>query len=220
MEDKTLKKNTLHRLKSKLIEKKYEYHIKEYTNIIHLLENYIECLKTINTLYSRADIESIKYGGTSYPDTLFRNEQIYRHKFFATVIGIIDGWQRELKGFNENDEYAEELNLIYNLRERVLNDYKINSNLIDPKLIIKALENIPCYENFNIDISNIKNDNDIKLYLEFIESYIKGINNYRVCGLREIFDIYTRLLKDLNKCKRNNKNKVYKLKKDNSSEND
>ena len=83
MKDKTLKKYTLHRLKSKLIEKKYEFLIKYDTNIISLLENYIENLKTINTLYSRADIESSKYGGTSYPDTLFRNEQIYRHKFFA-----------------------------------------------------------------------------------------------------------------------------------------
>ena len=218
MEDKTLKKYTLHRLKSKLIEKKYEFLIKYDTNIISLLENYIENLKTINTLYSRADIESSKYGGTSYPDTLFRNEQIYRYKFFALVLGMIDGWKMELMKFNKDNEYCKELNLISNLRERVLYDYKINSNIIDPKFIINALENIPCYENFNIDISNIKNDNDIKLYLEFIESYIKGINNYRVCGLREVYDIYRRLLRVLNKCKRNNKNKVYKLKKDISND--
>ena len=81
MEDRTLKKYTLHRLKSKLIQKKYELFIKKDTNIIVLLENYIESLKNISTLYSRADIESLKYGGTYYPDTLFINEQIYRHKF-------------------------------------------------------------------------------------------------------------------------------------------
>ncbi len=52
------------------------------------------------------------------------------------------------------------------------------------------------------------------MYLEFIEAYIKGTNNYEACGLREIYNIYRRLLRDLNKCKRNNKNKVYKLKKD------
>lgn len=218
MKDKTLKKYTLHRLKSKLIEKKYESLIKNDINIIALLENYIENLKTINTLYSRADIESVKYGGTSYPDTLFRNEQIYRHKFFALFLGIIDGWQKELIKFNRDNEYVEELNLIYNLRERVLYDYKINSNVIDPKFIINTLENIPCYENFNNYINNIKNENDIKLYLEFIEAYIKGINNCRVCRLREIYNIYRRLLRDLNKCKRNNKNKVYKLKKDNSKD--
>jgi len=218
MKDKTLKKYTLHRLKSKLIEKKYEFLIKYDTNIISLLENYIENLKTINTLYSRADIESSKYGGTSYPDTLFRNEQIYRHKFFALVLGMIDGWKMELMKFNKDNEYCEELNLISNLRERVLYDYKINSNIIDPKFIINALENIPCYLHFTDNINNINNENDIKLYLEFIESYIKGINNYRVCGLREVYDIYKRLLRVLNKCKRNNKNKVYKLKKDISND--
>jgi len=218
MKDKTLKKYTLHRLKSKLIEKKYEFLIKYDTNIISLLENNIENLKTINTLYSRADIESSKYGGTSYPDTLFRNEQIYRHKFFALVLGMIDGWKMELMKFNKDNEYCEELNLISNLRERVLYDYKINSNIIDPKFIINALENIPCYLHFTDNINNINNENDIKLYLEFIESYIKGINNYRVCGLREVYDIYKRLLRVLNKCKRNNKNKFYKLKKDISND--
>ena len=131
MEDRSLMKYTLHRLKSKLIEKKYESLIKDDTNIIVLLENYIESLKTINTLYSRADIESSKYGGTSYPDTLFRNEQIYRHKFFALVLGMIDGWKMELMKFNKDNEYCKELNLISNLRERVLYDYKINSNIID-----------------------------------------------------------------------------------------
>lgn len=218
MEDRSLRKYTLHRLKSKLIEKKYESLIKDDTNIIVLLENYIESLKTINTLYSRADIESLKYEGTSYPDTLFRNEQIYRHKFFALVFGIIDERQNELINFNKDKECAEELNLIYNLRERVLNDYKKNSNIIDPKFIINALENIPCYLHFTDNINNINNENDIKLYLEFIESYIKGTNNYRVCGLKEIYDIYRRLLRKLNKCKRNNKNKVYKLKKDISND--
>ena len=214
MEDRTLKKNTLYRLKSKLIEKKYDAFIKDDTNIIILLENYIELLKTINTLYSRADIESIKYGGTSYPDTLFRNEQIYRHKFFAIVIGVIDGWNRELKSFNKNEECVQELSLIPKLRERILSDYRINSNITDPKLIMQTLENIPCYVCFDKDITTIQNDIDIKIYLEFMESYIKGINNYRVCGLKEIYDIYKRLLRSLNKCKRNNKNKVYKLKKD------
>ena len=218
MEDRSLRKYTLHRLKSKLIEKKYELFIKKDTNILSILENYIEILKTINTLYSRADIESLKYGGTSYQDTLFRNEQIYRHKFFALVLGMIDGWKMELMKFNKDNEYCEELNLISNLRERVLYDYKINSNIIDPKFIINALENIPCYLHFTDNINNINNENDIKLYLEFIESYIKGTNNYRVCGLKEIYDIYRRLLRKLNKCKRNNKNKVYKLKKDISND--
>ena len=199
MEDITFKKNTLHRLKSKLIEKKYESLIKNDTNIISLLEIYIEYLKTINTLYSRADIESIKYGGTSYPDTLFRNEQIYRHKFFALVLGMIDGWKMELMKFNKDDEYCEELNLISNLRYKVINDYKRNVSICDPKIIIKVLENIPCYEDFNLDIKNIKKENDIELYLEFIESNIKGINNYRVCGLKEIYNIYRRLLRELNK---------------------
>ena len=78
-------------------------------------------------------------------ETLFRNEQIYRHKFFALVLGMIDGWKMELMKFNKDNEYCEELNLISNLRERVLYDYKINSNIIDPKFIINALENIPCY---------------------------------------------------------------------------
>ena len=40
MEDLTLKKYTLHRLKSKLIEKKYEHCIKAETDICSLLENY------------------------------------------------------------------------------------------------------------------------------------------------------------------------------------
>ena len=217
MEDLTLKKYTLHRLKSKLIDKKYEHCIKAETDICSLIENYIENLKTINTLYSRADIESLKYGGTCYPDTLFRNEQIYRHKFFAMVIGIIDGWKMELMKFNNYNEYCEELNLIYNLRYKVINDYKRNVSICDPRIIIKVLEHIPCYEDFN---NNIKNENDIKIYLEFIESYIKGINNHGVCGLNDIYDIYKRLLKSLNKCKKNNKNKVYKLKKDNSTNND
>ena len=71
-----------------------------------------------------------------------------------------------------------------------------------------------------MNISTIRNESDTKLYLEFIESYIKGINNYPSFELYEIYNVYTNLMFNLEEYKRNNKNKVYKLKKDNSNEND
>ena len=37
------------------------------------------------------DIESIKYQGTSYPDTLLSNEIINRYNFYSIIIGYIDG---------------------------------------------------------------------------------------------------------------------------------
>ena len=40
---------------------------------------------------------------------------------------MIDAWKMELMKFNKDNEYCEELNLIYNLRERVLNKCKRNN---------------------------------------------------------------------------------------------
>ena len=46
------------------------------------------------------------------------------------------------------------------------------------------------------------------------------MNNYDYFELYEIYNIYTNLMFNLEEYKRNNKDKVYKLKKDNSSDND
>ena len=48
MKDKTLKKYTLYRLRTKIIEKKYEQNIKVTNDIVGLLENYIENKEEIN----------------------------------------------------------------------------------------------------------------------------------------------------------------------------
>ena len=220
MEDKTLKKYTLYRLRTKIIEKKYEQNIKVTNDIVGLLENYIQNLKNINILYTRADIESLKYGVTSYPDSLFRNEQIYRHKFFSIILGLVDGWYIKLKELNADNIYDSNINLLTSLRNKVLEDYKNTSLSCDLKIIKDFIEKIPCYINFNMNISTIRNESDTKLYLEFIESYIKGINNYPSFELYEIYNVYTNLMFNLEEYKRNNKNKVYKLKKDNSNEKD
>ena len=42
--------------------------------VIMLMNKYIDKLKEIDLIYTMADIESIKYKGTSYPDTLLLNE--------------------------------------------------------------------------------------------------------------------------------------------------
>lgn len=198
------KKHTFYRLKSKLLERKYEYLVKSDKDIFVLLETYVKNLKIINLLYSRADIESLKYGNTNYPDTLYRNRQIYNYKFYALILGLIDGY---LKEFNNK------IDLLKDFRKIVVDNFISTLSINDIKIISKTINNTPCYTNFSNDLNIIFNEREKGLYLEFISTYMIGFSNYFSVSLIEIPSRYTKLYDDLCAYKLKNENKVYKLRK-------
>ena len=83
----------LYKLKNKIIQKKYyknKLNDKNNSDIINLLNKYIDNQKLIDLIYTRADIEGIKYGNTNYPDTLIIDETINRYNFYSIILGYID----------------------------------------------------------------------------------------------------------------------------------
>lgn len=213
MENTDVKFNLL-RLKSLILQKKYSKNIDNSykNNIIFLMNQYINKLKEIDLIYTMADIESIKYNQTSYPDTLLNNETINRYNFYSIILGFIDGNIDYLKtkSYNENSLNNNKIYLLnlLNYRKIVINDINNNIYNSDPKILIDTINTVPCYKNFLNCFNNIYSYNN----LEIIISYTVGYINFDKFYYDEIYNEYLKLSEELNIFKNNNKQKVKKTK--------
>lgn len=223
MEDKFLKNMHLYRLKSMLLQRFYNIKLNNKKgDIFFLMRKYIDNLKEVDLLYTRADIESRKYDYTSYPDTLLKSEITNRFCFYSIVLGFIDSNIDNLNKYINLSKinniknltyYKNELINLYNFREMVLNDFNKTSHFSDPKLCVDTLNTFLCYKNFNNCYSYISTSIYTDTYvLDLINSYNIG---YKHCNKYTIYDIYENyifLITELNEYKNNNINKVKKVK--------
>lgn len=208
MEDNKNIKYNLYRLKSIIIQNKYNKNMKKYekdNNIIKKLKVSIDNLKEINLIYMYADIESLKNGSTKYPDNLIYNEMLNRNNFFAILLGFIDGNIEYIKKYESNLEHLSLFNLV---REEIVYDYDKNITICDSKKIIDFVhtKNIE----FKTFLEDINNNYDL-INLHFISNYLIGFYNFKKFNLLEVYSLYKDLLKELYNYKEINRTKTEKL---------
>lgn len=215
------KKFNLYILKSKLIQKKYMKEINEQTkntDLLYLMQKFVNRLKDIDLIYSRADIEYYKYDETFYPNSLLNDEIITRYKFCAIILGYIDA---NIMHFNKYKDEKEDLVKIFSFfRELILDNFNKSILNCDSKILIDIIHSNPSYINFDklfIEISN--NKYCFESELDVISSYAIGYKNYRKYNINQVYELYYKLSNELSIYKYNNKNEVQnirKLKKDSS----
>lgn len=203
-------KFNLYKLRSKLIHKKYYININNVDNnndIILLLNKYIDNLKMIDLIYARADIESLKYGYTSYPDTLFMNKIINYNNFYSIILGFIDA---NIDKLDDIKVQKETLITFLNCRKKILEDYKNRILVSNRNTIIDTMINTPSYLNFyNCFLETKKNICSYEL--DLIISYTIGYKNFNKYSLYDIYDIYIKLKNELENYENYNMKEVAKV---------
>lgn len=191
MQNENVKFN-LYRIKNIILQKKYFKNTQEKNindNMIKSMNKHMNNLKNIHLIYKTSDIEAIKYGSTSYPDTLFKDELINRYCFFSIILGFIDA----------NINYTNNDILYYTYLRNIICSDLINSKYnSDPKYLSDFLVN---------KLTN----NDIIFDKIIYSSYLIGYTNYNLYSIDYVYNEYLRLLNDFNKYKSNNIIEVNKI---------
>ena len=203
MKNDNVKLNLL-RLKSLILQNKYNKRINIECNnndIIFLMNKNIENLKLIDKIYTLADIESIRYGNTSYPDNLYINKLITFLCFFNIFIGFIDGNIDYLKNI-QNEEVDDVILNYKKIKNKIIRDCKSSTN--NNFFIVNR--------SFNTNINSLINLDNINK-LEVLKSYITGYINYNKYSLYDIYIEYSKLLNEFNDYIYTNRNNFEKVKK-------
>ena len=210
MENNKVKFN-LYRLKSLIIQNKYNNNLIN-DNFLNIMNKNIKNLKQINLIYTRADIESLKYGSTSYPDTLLYNEILHRYNFFGLILGFIDANIMFLNKNNEEDKNL--LTFLIDFRNQVIIDFKNSISICEKKGLTDLVLNNPCYKNFIEAFTNSDDDYDL-IQINFISNYALGYWNFNKNNIDEILYSYNNSINELNYYKKTNQNMVEKIRRKN-----
>ena len=209
-------KKYIYKLKSEVIHNKFYKNIERLNkeeNIIKLMNIYIKNLKEINLIYTRADIEELNYNKTKYPDKLFSNDIKNRYRFFAIILGFLDGNIDFInKRISTDDNVDNTIASIFKFRNNITNDFKRFISLADCNTLKETILTTPCYKNFNNCLERIttcKCNNLIQL--DLINAYLIGYKNYNSYSIYEIYSTYLTLLEDLESYKISNEKRVNKL---------
>lgn len=208
-------KLNLYKLKSKMLHRKYNIKLikeKNNTDIIFLLNKYIYNLKEINNIYKRADIESLKYNDTNYPDTIYNNYIVNYYSFYITIIGYIDGNIDTIKrNIKENIVI---LDIFNNFRETIINDLKSNKEIYTIKIIDNLINTNPCYLNITNYFNEIKYDIYSKnIELDIILSYINGYKKSLEYSIISVYETYLNLINEYKNYIDKNKQEVENVRK-------
>ena len=216
-------KISLYRLKNIIIQTKYKKIISKNhyeKDILYLMNKYINSLKNINLIYTISDIESIKYGNTSYPDTLYKSQSINTLCFFGVVLGYIDSNMDYLNNLINNFKYDKNDLLFYqnlllnyiDIRKKICinlknNEYGMFKNFYE--LFYKESS-----YNYFSQLFDLKDNIYTSVEkLDIINAYINGYTNYKKYDLFNIYLNYIKLFNELNEFKNKNKEKFEKIKK-------
>ena len=196
------------------------------SDMIKIMKSAEKCLKKIDMINMRADIEMERYGNTTVPAFLWQEEYIANFYFFIVMIGYIDMCINEEKRnisynshflwVNDSEEHQkkiekskERINTILLDRDNIVNECLLNINSKDSfyEMIERVLKSNPSYLTFN-DLYNDSEENSYQLSLQqhlinaYNIGYTSGNYNYS-----EKMKKYKELLDDLNmykKCNRSN----------------
>ena len=198
-------KFNLYRLKILIIQSKYnkKLNIEKFDDdLINLMKEYIDNLKRIDLIYTLADIESIKFGNTSYPDNLYANDVTNKLCFYSIFLGFIDGYIDYLKNIY-NDNSNKLLSNYKEIRNKIFIDFKTSIS----NYSFKLLNNEFNYEDL-INLININNLDKIKIF----NSYKIGYINYFKYDFYKVYTEYLNLFDELNDFKEFNRKKFEKAK--------
>lgn len=209
MENNKVKFN-LYRLKSLIIQNKYNNNLVRNDNFLNIMNKNIKNLKQINLIYTRADIESLKNGSTSYPDTLLYNEILHRYNFFGLILGFIDGNILYINKKRNKEDYKNLLTFLIDFRNQVIIDFKDSISICEKKELTDLVLNNPCYENFIEAFTNSDDDYDL-IKINFISNYSLGYSNFNKTTINKVFNDYNNLIEELDCYKKRNLTKVQKV---------
>lgn len=189
-------------------------------DIIKVLKKSARNLKKIDLIKTRSEIEYSKYGSSSEPVSLFKDEFIAAFNFFATLLGYIDkmiNMEKESIDFNSRFIDANEIyNKIINESNQNIDKYKRDrqevldgyfSILRDEReeLIDEVLSACPSYDKF-MDLYKNSEKHMVQLYLP--QYLITAYNNgyvYDVSKYDKVLNKYRLLLSELITYKESNK---------------
>lgn len=208
------------------------------SDMIKIMKKAEKCLKKIDMIIMRSDIEMERYENTTVPAFLWQEDYIANFYFFIVMIGYIDMCINEEKRnisynshflwVNDSEEHQkkiekskERINTILLDRDEIVNEFLNNINSKDSfyEMIERILKSNPSYLSF-IDLYKDSEENNYQLSLQqhlinaYNIGYISGNNNYS-----EKMKKYRELLADLNKHKKRNKDNLETIKVKNKTKN-
>ena len=207
-------------------------------DMIKTMKKAAKCLKKIDMIKMRSDIEIERYGNTSVPAFLWQEEYIANFYFFIVMIGYIDMCINEEKRNisnnshflwvndkechqNEIEKSEKRIKDILLDRENIVNECLINISSKDSfyEMIERVLKCNPSYLLF-VDLYKDSEENSYQLSLQqhlinaYNIGYISGSYNYS-----EKMKKYKELLDDLNMHKKRNKDNLETIKVKNKTRN-
>lgn len=231
MERDTQTKPTMYQRISMLKQKYYDRKIELFNDdIVKTITNAQKCLKKIDSIETRSDIEMQRYQNTTLPGFLWQEKYIAKFYFFAVMIGYIDGriqdLNRDIRHYEDflwahEECYKKKIaNLsvyIHNLmgvRDRIISEYNQLTTEHDSfrKIADDILKTCPSYLKFtDLYVDSEENSLQLDLQQHLVTAYNVGfINCYS--DYIKIMDKYYGLLSDYNRHHQTNQNKVLKEK--------
>lgn len=158
-----------------------------------MLEINVKSLNEISDKYTKAELDFISNGECTFGAFLHQEELVSEIKIYISYLGFIDGlimreregieWDEKFKQMESKDEHLRKYN--YYLEERnklikIIENQTAMTKLVRFEFLSEVLATVPAFDKFDLVYQDLKkNDYQLNLQLEFINSYNTG---FAQCG--------------------------------------
>ncbi len=201
----------LYHVISKAIIKRY-YAGKDEIKFDKYLKDAILNLKRINLIETRVKIELERYHRTQCTLPLSQEKINYELRFFASMIGFIDGSIDDINREIEIcykfvslayrvEEHNNNKSKLLEIRSNILSDYANKILDYTPEILITTLKTTPAYFSFSkLCEEGAKNLSILSTEQELISAYNVGYTSIGYYELDTILNLYDKLNEELKKC--------------------